>query len=212
MAEKDPAERTAVECQTCERLTVGVVKASQFWSGYSSSGQQVEPPCTYFLISCEACGDVQLHCRQQLDPEYLDDYFRLWPQTRQLPWSVPEPVRIDWNEATTCFSAGAYAASVVMVRRMLEGICKEKGVSKKTLYQALDQMKDDGHIDENLAKWGHMLREIGNTGAHHTGEKVPRDNAAEALDFAEAFANYVFVLRGKYEAYVSRQGAKTSTP
>lgn len=155
-------------------------------------------------MACRVCDDAQLYCYEYLGQDD-DEPIRLWPQTRQLPSSVPVPVRHDWSEATACFEAGAFAATSVMVRRTLEGVCKAKGVKERSLSSALKAMELQGHIDANLAKWGHMLREIGNAGAHHTGKRVPKDDAAEALDFAEAFIDYVFVLRARYDAYVERR-------
>jgi hypothetical protein len=60
----------------------------------------------------------------------------VYPSERQLSWDVPEALRREFDEAQVCFNAKAYEATVVMVRRILEGTCKENGVQERTLFRA----------------------------------------------------------------------------
>jgi hypothetical protein len=53
----------------------------------------------------------------------------VWPQLdSELSSAIPEPLRLEVGEARMCFRNGAYTATVVMVRRTLEGICAEHGL------------------------------------------------------------------------------------
>ena len=58
----------------------------------------------------------------------------LWPKG-QLTISplVPSDLQRAYEEARTCFTARAYMAAAVMVRRTLEGVCAERGVTAKAL-------------------------------------------------------------------------------
>lgn len=196
--------RWAIDCNTCDQRTVGEVKFVHYFPGRFDDDDQriLDVPYTYYVLACESCDDVQFHCAIDVDDD--DPPVRVWPPTRQLAWTVPETVRNDWREAVVCYEARAYSATVVMVRRMLEGVCREKGVKGTNLNRMLDGMKAAGHIDGALAEWGHMLREVGNSGAHHGG-RLSRENATDVLDFAEAFATHVFVLREKYNEYLARR-------
>ncbi len=55
-----------------------------------------------------------------------------------------QSLRLEHKEARSCFSAAAYTATVVMVRRTLEGVCAENGVKKQPLMRALQQMQSNG--------------------------------------------------------------------
>src|SRR5437588_5875982 len=115
----------------------------------------------------------------------------VYPTPRRLSWDIPNDLRTEWEEARTCFEAKAYTATVVMVRRTLEGTCKENGSGQKTLHKALADLRDSGLIDGTLAAWADALRVLGNQGAHYTGEAVTREDAEDALDFAEALLDHV---------------------
>jgi len=72
---------------------------------------------------------------------------RLWPDSdRNMSYEIPQSLRLEHTEAPTCFRNAAYAATVVMVRRTLEGVCSENGVTRKPLIKALQQMKGVGLI------------------------------------------------------------------
>jgi hypothetical protein len=91
-----------------------------------------------------------------------------------------------------------------MVRRTLEGTCAEMGVSKGTLVQRLRQLAADGLVDETLARWADALRTVGNKGAHYTGRAVLREDAEDALAFAEALLDHIYVLRRRFEDFRRR--------
>ena len=63
-------------------------------------------------------------------------------------------------------------------------------------------MATDGLIDQTLAEW--VLRRVGNKGAHYTGEAVEREDAEDALSFAEALLEHIYVLRRSFEQFRSR--------
>lgn len=133
-----------------------------------------------------------------------DDATIVYPVPHRLSSSVPAGLRREWEEAQTCFRAKAYAACVVMVRRTLEGTCADQGVKGKPLARSLKKLADDGRIDETLAQWADALRIIGNKGAHYTGEHVAREDAEDALAFAEALLDHIYVLRQRFAQFLAR--------
>ena len=74
----------------------------------------------------------------------------------------------------------AYTATVVMVRRTLEGICAEHGLKVYPLFKALHQMKEQGLVDGRLLEWAEALRSLGNEGAHFTGKVVSKEDAQDS--------------------------------
>ncbi len=54
---------------------------------------------------------------------------------------------------------------------------------------------------------------LGNEGAHYTGMRVPRDDSEDALAFAEALLDHIYVLRKRFEEFARRRANKrASTP
>jgi hypothetical protein len=129
----------------------------------------------------------------------------LWPElNREMSLKIPEPLRAEHSEARKCFNSGAYTATVVMVRRTLEGVCADNG-AKGTLYKALEQMKLVGLIEGRLLEWAQELRVIGNDGAHYTGRPVARQDAKDAIDLAEAILNYMYVFSAQFAEFRERR-------
>jgi Domain of unknown function (DUF4145) len=91
-----------------------------------------------------------------------------------------------------------------MVRRTLEGTCAEQGIKKRTLAEALKDLQLQGIIDGTLAAWADALRVIGNIGAHYTGTAVSRQEAEDALAFAEALLDHIYVLRKRFNEFKAR--------
>ena len=130
----------------------------------------------------------------------------LWPAPpRQLNAAIPEALRRENEEARKCFKAASFTATVVMVRRTLEGVCIEQGITKKPLFKALEEMRDKGLIEGRLFEWAESLRVLGNEGAHYTGNRVSREDASDALAFSEAILDYLYVFAAQFEDFKKRR-------
>jgi hypothetical protein len=131
---------------------------------------------------------------------------RLWPEAAEvLHESIPSEVRGSLRDANRCFDARVFSATAVMAGRAIEALCKDKVGSKMTLARGLQQLKDQGLIDDKIVHWANALREQRNLGAHATGVDVNEQDARDVLDFANAICEYVYVLAQKYEAYMARR-------
>jgi Domain of unknown function (DUF4145) len=129
----------------------------------------------------------------------------LFPASPRLSVSVPDALRREWEEARKCFSAKAFSACVVMVRRTVEGTCADHGAKERTLEKSLRVLIDDGRIDKTLAEWAEALRILGNQGAHFTGDQVSPEDAADSLAFAEALLDHLYVLRKRFDEFKARR-------
>jgi hypothetical protein len=182
------------------------------WDGYDpDTGEPDSPPVEWVLLQCDRCALPCVQAREDYGRGFEDDEPALvFPAPRRLSWDIPEPLRREWEEARACFEAKTYTATVVMVRRTLEGTCKENGIAGKTLVKSLAELKERGLVDGTLATWADALRVLGNEGAHYTGEAVSREDAEDALDFAEALLDHVYVFRQRFENFMKRRagGAK----
>jgi hypothetical protein len=166
----------------------------------------------FVVVQCRICYRYMLI---QHDADDKDSYrFRksnelLWPSSgREMSSKVPESLRLENKEARTCFRNGAYTATVVMVRRTLEGVCAENGVKKQPLIKALQQMAADGLIEGRLLEWAQELRVLGNEGAHFTGNRVLREDAQDALALAEALLDYLYVFSAQFAEFKTRRGQR----
>jgi len=93
-----------------------------------------------------------------------------------------------------------------MVRRTLEGTCKDQGVKAKTLAKGLQELRAKGLVDGMLAEWADALRVLGNQSAHFTDKEISREDAEDSLAFAEALLDHLYVLRKRFADFQQRIG------
>jgi hypothetical protein len=203
-------EKIVLVCAHCQQPSHQVVR-----------GQATEPAddpadpwsssAEFTLVQCEECRQVSLVVKDDLpfDTPYPVREF-VYPATRKLSPQVPNDLRREFEEAQACLSARAFTASVVMVRRTLEGICKDNGITRKNLADMLTKLRDDGLVDATLAEWADSLRHLGNEGAHFTGKQVSQQDATDALAFAEALLDHIYVLRRRFDEFKTRRAASAT--
>jgi Domain of unknown function (DUF4145) len=197
----------AFVCPHCDRPALASVQGIAIWDGWDKeSGESVNPPIEYALTQCSQCNQVSVQAREDFGDGFDDDTPSIiYPAPRQLNWNVPIPLRREFEEAQICFAAKAYEATAVMVRRVLEGTCEDNGVQERVLARSLQKLKENGLIDSTIADWADALRLVGNEGAHYTGKQVSRMDAEDALAFAEALLDHIYVLRQRFEEFASRR-------
>jgi hypothetical protein len=161
----------------------------------------------YAAIECTVCHEImvvrQLRSVGGFAPKTPE---MIWPRNNaEMSGSIPQTLRREVGEAQACFRGTAYTATVVMVRRTLEGICADHGLKSYPLFKSLGQMKDQSLIDGRLLEWAEALRSLGNDGAHFTGRPVSREDAQDSLTFAEAILNYLYVFSEQFAEFRKRR-------
>jgi Cys-tRNA(Pro) deacylase len=140
----------------------------------------------------------------------------LWPPSDPPPSpAIPPALRAELTEAKACLRAGTYPATVVTVRRLLEGVCRDQGAYQATLYTSLHDLARQGLIEGRLLQWAEELRVLGNTGAHlpdrHT-RPISREDAQDAVALAEALLDYLYVFSRTYAEFRKRRGGRDPIP
>ncbi|MFJ1582065.1 DUF4145 domain-containing protein [Streptomyces sp. NPDC088197] len=198
-----------VTCPHCERPALaGVVGEA------SDHSADDGPPYLLELVRCGKCRKPFLTVEEDYGEGWDGEPGVLWPeQQRPLSVHVPEDLRRTHSEARRCFSAKAYTATAVMVRRTLEAVCVDQGMvdddsrRPKPLFKMLEEMRDQGKIDGRLFEWAHELRSLGNQGAHYSSTSVTREDAADGLALAEALLDYLYVLHAQFNTFKQRRQA-----
>jgi hypothetical protein len=202
----------ALICPHCDRPEYADVRGIAIWNGEYDEGVQESDPVEWLFLQCSSCKRPSIQSRRDYGGGFDEDEpVIVYPSSRLLSLQVPESLRREFEEAGSCFSAKAYAATVVMVRRVLEGTCQENSVTDHNLASGLRKLQDTGLIDGTIAEWANALRILGNQGAHFTGMPVPRDDAEDALAFAEALLEQIYVLRKRFEEFAERRAKKKAT-
>lgn len=205
-----PQQPILSECPFCDKPVLAAVQGTYVEQPDQDIGG---PEILYSLARCQECGSALLLGQQREEAGWSSPE-RVYPVATDRPLNVyvPAELRREHEEARACFRVRAYTATAVMVRRTLEGVCQEQGIAKKQpLAASLKQLRDDGKIEGRLLEWAEALRFLGNQGAHYTGTAVSREDASDALAFAEALLDYMYVLTAQYEKFQRRRTAETPT-
>ncbi|MBS1860951.1 MAG: DUF4145 domain-containing protein [Actinobacteria bacterium] len=194
----------SVVCANCHEPVAASVRGEAVWDGREGE-DLVNPPVEWRLIQCTNCWQPSVLVREDYGRGFDDDdSVVVYPAPPQISRNVPQPLRREWEEARICLEAKAYTACGVMVRRTLEGTCKDQGVKAKTLARGLQELRDKELVDGTLAEWADALRVLGNKSAHFTGTELSRDDAEDSLAFAEALLDHLYVLRKRFAEFKSR--------
>lgn len=191
-------------CPHCHEPASASVRGEAVWDGYEND-QPVNPPVEWRLVQCTNCWRPTVQLRENYGQGFEEDHPTVvYSAPPKISSRVPLSLRREWEEARTCFDAKAYTACGVMVRRTLEGTCKDQGVKAKTLARGLRELKDQELIDGVLAEWADALRVLGNQSAHFTGKEISREDAEDSLAFAEALLDHIYVFRKRFAEFQKR--------
>jgi hypothetical protein len=89
----------------------------------------------------------------------------------------------------------------VQIRRALEAICIERGATKGTLVQNIEELANRGEIPKTLAEASDLLRLVGNLGAHAGDRDVHPLQAHSLGRFFRAIIEYLYVSPKKIQEF-----------
>jgi len=157
---------------------------------------------------CPSCKNCVLLLGYEKDYNFVSTKIYPFPLPSPVDERIPEKIRNDLEEAKLCFSVGAINASVGMCRKALQRTCKEKGATKKELFDQIDEIASKGVISNDLKELAHSVRLIGNDGVHPNDEEVTKEDAEEILNLAEQFLDIIFVAPAKVKEIKEKKGKK----
>ncbi|WP_028292752.1 DUF4145 domain-containing protein [Oceanobacter kriegii] len=153
----------------------------------------------HYLCQCEFCQEViyAKFWEVDFDPDWTFQYELHHPVSllSYSEYGLPELVWLSFSEANKCLNAGAYLAVVVMCRRTIEGILKDKGAPKNlSLAKAIEKLADDSTIHESMKHLADLVRVVGNIGAHASELKVDEKRAKETYELTQKLIDMLYVL------------------
>lgn len=168
----------------------------------------------YVLAVCWQQHGYDSVCRQPALFERLLMGLRLvWPAERSpADPAIPTPLAHSLTEARLCHDSGAHTAATVMVRRTLEALCADHGISDRTnrggfksLNAKLEELHTSNIITGQLFDWAVHLKDVGNDGAHDTTSVASSPDAADAIALAEHMLHHLYITPARYAAAKARR-------
>ena len=110
---------------------------------------------------------------------------------------LPKEIQRDLEEIYKCKSVHALKAMAVMSRRFLENSCSKFDISSGYLKQRLEELLSKKFPNETLLRRAHLVKCIGDEGAHASGD-VQWDEAEASLLFCDELAHHLFVTEEQF--------------
>lgn len=112
------------------------------------------------------------------------------------PDKLPEELLRTLKEALICHSQGAFRASAMMVRRLLEELCHDCGVQGRTLHDRLKALRTHITLSEDLFDAMDELKALGNDAAHIEAKaykSIEKDESELSIELAQE------ILKARYQ-------------
>ena len=155
---------------------------------------------TWRILQCPSCDGLIL---QQ---SYMDSNMPVWeeeitilypvPKTQKHLTNLPKVIKQQYEEALKVKDISIVAAAV-MARRTLEAIFVYEKAQGRTLEDKVNDLIKSDRIPPLVADLAHVGRQIGNLGAHFTGEDVAAADVFAMFDFLETILEYLYILPSK---------------
>ena len=117
--------------------------------------------------------------------------------------ALPERILSSLEEAVSCHAAGAYRATALMVRRILEELCEDRQATGKNLKDRLGNVGSNIIVPKELLDAADELRLLGNDAAHieaKSYDDIGEAEASLAIELAKELLKAVY----QYQSLVDR--------
>ncbi|WP_421739837.1 DUF4145 domain-containing protein [Caulobacter sp.] len=195
--------KVSIRCPGCGQNgtfeSISGTKDTSWDGGYSSAGIRVCPN--------SSCGTV---ASIFVDNGVLDNIYPVALIDFDSK-SLPKVIKNSLEEAIACHGAKAYRASALMVRRVLEELCEDRGAKGSNLDARLKSLGTTIVIPQSLLDAANELRLLGNDAAHIESKNydaITQEEATIAIELAKELLKAVY----QYDDLVGRLKALKRSP
>jgi hypothetical protein len=135
------------------------------------------------------------------------------PSHTEADLAIPQKARDYLNQAMD--SIQSPAGAVMLAASAVDELLKQKGYTEGKLYPRINKAQKEHLITPDMAKWAHQVRLDANDQRHaDENASLPTEkDAKRSIEFATAFAEFLFVLPSKVTRGLEESlSAKPTTP
>jgi hypothetical protein len=128
------------------------------------------------------------------------------------PNGIPASIASSLEEAVKCHSAQCYKASALMVRRVLEELCEDRGAVGTNLKERIIALSKVIVIPKELTDAADHLRLLGNDAAHIEGktyESIGEPEVRIAIDLTKELLKAAYQYKGLLSQLMALQKPPT---
>jgi hypothetical protein len=176
------------------------------WIIWREEDADIHDRTTWRLLRCPACLRPTLEEIYELEGDPFPEekiLYPSFPQANLISTNLPHEIAQEYEAALKVRDISDNACAV-LIRRTLEVICRHENAKGKDLFIQIQVLATSGHIPQPLADMAHLLRKIGNLGAHADEDFITKSDVTTMIDFLEAILEYLYVAPAKISAVQKR--------
>ncbi len=211
-AEPFAAGKFSMRCPTCRKVGIFTQPTSQ---NTDISWEQISTSRTYTtkmfagarICPNGSCSELVFFVSTATTLECTYPAETIDFDASDLPKGIVETLR----EAVLCEAAGAHRAAALMVRRVLEELCEDRGAKGPNLQARIEALGRQIVVPQDLLAAAHDLRLLGNDAAHieaKTYDRIDKAETAVALELAKELLKATY----QYGSLVAKLRALKSKP
>jgi hypothetical protein len=216
MTKQEKSFTAPIKCGHCQNTTpMEIAAEASTVREYSDdrSGETWEAGVVYQLSKCPACDNMTLRS-YDWHSGYMDgsdvEHKTLYPVGEKTLRGLPQKIDSAYQAAQKVRNVDANAYGVLL-GRVLELVCEDRGASGRTLDKKLENLAHNNEIPSKLVNVAAGLRKLRNIGAHAgLGELTPAELPV-LDDLTRAILEYVYsapFLANEAEERLTRLKAK----
>ncbi len=160
-----------------------------------------------YLVECQTCSRLSFYENLDCDLANLANSFYtsklVWPVANIEVFSseVPKSILSIYSEASRIkfLAPNAFA---VMIRRALEAVCLDQGVTKHTtLHKSLQELAKQGKLPPLLGEVTDVIKTIGNAGAHAISPPIFNYHVSVIDDFFRVIMEFLYIAPNKLKKF-----------
>lgn len=146
------------------------------------------------MAVCPACKQVNLRSLawgpwdNEIDQPV---WTSLYPAPSRTPAALPSQVAKAYEAANRVRNVDPNAFAVLL-GRVLDHVCQDRGATGDTLHNRLNDLATKGEIPQKLADMAHRLRDLRNVGAHAELGELTKAEIPVLDDLCRAILEYVY--------------------
>lgn len=200
MASEQLGSTPALRCGHCGNIAPLAIRARDSRIATNEEDQGIGPYKftwdageVFEIAQCPACAGTLL--LKYIYHEYLTDegveYQILYPLDRGMPAGLPDAISKAYDAAQRVKNIEANAFGVLL-RRVMEIVCIDRGAQGRNLSQQLQDLAGRGEIPAKLVDVANGIRNLGNVGAHAGVGELTTAEVSILDDLTRAILEYVY--------------------
>jgi hypothetical protein len=192
-ANKEKSLTENIKCGHCQNTAPMTLETKYCENLEQDHDSGIDAHTGYEICTCPVCKGVTLRSyfwHDAMDPEDVS-YKTLYPAAEKTQKGLPRSVREAYEGAQNVkhISVNAYG---VLLGRVLEIVCEDRGATGDTLDKKLKNLAERKEIPEKLVDIATGIRQLRNIGAHASLGELTEQEIPILNDLTRAILDYVY--------------------